>query len=75
MDQKELGKLKIQIRELCTRLWIMPVNILLDGFASKKAEEKEWSSHPFYSHLRGYKLYLTMYCNGFSWFHMNIMMS
>ena len=62
--QKELDKLKAEIRELHTHLWIMPVNIMLDGFASKKAEGKSWSSHPFYTHFRGYKLSLSVCCNG-----------
>ena len=62
--QKELNELKSQIRELRTHLWIMPVNIMLDGFAAKKAEGKSWSSHSFYTHLRGYKLDLSVYCNG-----------
>ena len=64
MHQKELTELKSQIRELRTHLWIMPVNIMLDGFALKKAEGKRWSSHSFYTHLQGYKLYLSVYCNG-----------
>lgn len=62
--QKELSELRTQVRELRTHLWIMPVNIMLDGFASKKEKEKSWSSHPFYTHLRGYKLSLSVYCNG-----------
>ena len=62
--QKELNELKSQIKELRTHLWIMPVNIKLDGFAAKKAEGKSWSSHPFYTHVRGYKLYLSVECNG-----------
>ena len=62
--QKELEELKIQIRELQAHLRIMPITILLDEFASKKAEGKNWSSHPFYTHLQGYKLCLSVYCNG-----------
>ena len=62
--QKELNELKTQIRDLRTHLWIMPMNIMLDGFASKKAEAETWSSHPFYTHIRGYKLCLSVYCNG-----------
>ena len=62
--QKELNELKSQIKELHTHLRIMPVNIMLDGFAAKKAEGTSWSSHPFYTRLHGYKLYLRVYCNG-----------
>lgn len=62
--QEELGKLKTQIRELHTHLWVMPVNIKLDGFASRKSAGKDWSSHPFYTHLRGYKICLSVCCNG-----------
>ena len=64
--QKQLEKLETQIRELQSHLHvrIMPITILLDGFASKKAKGKSWSSSPFYTHLRGYKLYLSVCCNG-----------
>ena len=62
--QKEVTELKSQIRELHTHLWIMPVKIKLDDFAAKRAEEKSWSSHSFYTHPRGYKLYLSVHCNG-----------
>ena len=62
--QKEIEKLKAKITELQTHLRIMPVTILLDGFASRKAAGGRWSSRPFYTHLRGYKLYLSVYCNG-----------
>ena len=42
----------------------MPVKIKLDDFAAKKTEGKSWSSHSFYTHPRGYKLYLSVECNG-----------
>ena len=42
----------------------MPIDIVVDGFAAKKAEGKCWSSAPFYTHLQGYKMYLSIYCNG-----------
>jgi hypothetical protein len=73
--QKELNELKTELNELKvthqkeltevkSHLWIMPVNVKLDGFAVKQAERKSWSSHPFYTHLRGYKLRLSVECNG-----------
>jgi hypothetical protein len=62
--QNEVTELKSQIRELRTHLWIMPVNLTLGGFAAKKTEGKGWSSNPFYTHPRGYKLYLSVDCNG-----------
>ena len=63
--QKELNELKYQIKELHTHLRIMPINIILDGFAAKKAEGMSWSSRPFYTHLHGYKLDLSVDCNGY----------
>ena len=62
--QKEIEKLRAEITELGTHLRIMPITILLDGFASKKAAGDCWSSHPFYTHLQGYKLRLSVSCNG-----------
>ena len=62
--QKEIEKLKAEITELRTHLRIMPITILLDGFASKKEAGEKWLSHPFYTHLQGYKLRLSVYCNG-----------
>ena len=62
--QNELTEVKSQVKELRTHLWIMPVNITLDGFAAKKAVGKSWSSHLFYTHPRGYKLCLSVNCNG-----------
>ena len=62
--RNELTEVNSQVRELHTHMWIMPVNIKLDGFAAKKAEGKPWSSHLFYTHPRGYKLALSVYCNG-----------
>ena len=64
--QKEIEKLRAEITELRTHLWIMPITILLDGFASKKAAGECWSSHPFYTRLQGYKLCLSVSCNGYS---------
>ena len=62
--QREIEKLKAEVTELRTHLRIMPTTILLDGFASRKEAAGSWSSRPFYTHLRGYKLYLSVCCNG-----------
>jgi hypothetical protein len=62
--QKEITELQSQITKVCTHLRIMPVNIKLDGFAAKKADEKSWWSDAFYTHLHGYKLSFSVYCDG-----------
>ena len=73
--QKQLEKLQAQIKKVenrveeltsfvRTHLRILPVNILMNGFAAKKSEEKEWLSEPFYTHPRGYKMVLSVNCNG-----------
>ena len=69
--QKEVEELQTEIKELCTKigelrthLRIMPIDIIVDGYAAKKAEGKGWSSAPFYTHLQGYKMYLSVHCNG-----------
>ena len=62
--RKEIEELKAENKELRSHLRIMPVNIVLNGYTSKKVEEENWYSRPFYTHLRGYKLRLSVSCNG-----------
>ena len=66
--QKQLVKLQDQVdslrRIICSHLRIMPVNILMNGFAAKNREKERWWSEPFYTHPRGYKMALMINCNG-----------
>ena len=68
--QKELERLQLQIQKLenevktlksddlksvFVHLRVMPVNIVMNGFAVKKRDGKRWMSKPVYTHPRGYK--------------------
>ena len=73
--QKQLEKLQAQIHKMedqmielksymNTHLRIIPVNLLMNGFAEKKRYQQRWWSKPFYTHPLGYKLELSVDCNG-----------
>ena len=77
--QKELERLQLQIQKLenevktlksddlksvFVHLRVMPVNIVMDGFAVKKRDGKRWMSKPVYTHPRGYKMMLCVTSNG-----------
>ena len=48
-----------------THLRIMPVTLIMNGFAEKKRSNSRWQSQPFYSHQNGYKMVLSVGCNGY----------
>ena len=43
---------------------ILPVDIIMPNFEQHKKNNDEWLSPPFYTHHRGYKLFLGCYANG-----------
>ena len=43
---------------------ILPVTIVMNGFAAEKESGNAWKSEPFYTHPRGYKMILTIKANG-----------
>ena len=45
-------------------LRILPVTIVMNGFSEKKKQKKSWKSEPFYTHPRGYKMFLKITSNG-----------
>ena len=67
--QKEVKALRSKQAEdfefVCDHLRIMPVNLVVNDFATKKREGSSWWSEPFYSHLHGYKMALSVDCNGY----------
>ena len=77
--QRQLEKLETQIQKLekevktltsegiesvYAHLRIMPVNVVMGGFAAKRKEGRRWESQPFYTHPRGYKMFLCVFANG-----------
>ena len=73
--QKELEKLQTQMQNLKNdvkslrskdlkllsgHLRILPVDIVMDGFAVKQRDESSWLSEPFYTCLQGYKMTLSV---------------
>lgn len=49
---------------LRTHLKIMPTTIVMNGFSEKKAMTCMWRSECFYTHPRGYKMFLSVIVNG-----------
>ena len=45
-------------------LRILPVTIVMNGFSEKKESNSEWTCEPFYTHPRGYKMFLCIVVNG-----------
>ena len=45
-------------------LRILPVTIVMNGFSEKKKQKKSWKSEPFYTHPRGFKMFLNITSNG-----------
>ena len=45
---------------------IPPLEYTIRNFSSLKAQNKEWRSPPFYSHLGGYKMCIGVWANGYS---------
>ena len=66
--QKEVKVLRSKeakdLKFVCAHLRIMPVNIVVNDFAANKSKGSSWWSEPFYSHPRGYKMALSVDCNG-----------
>ena len=66
--QAQIQEVKNEVEKLTafvhTHLRIMPVRLLLNGFAAKKREKKRWWSEPFYTYPQGYKMVLSVDCNG-----------
>ena len=46
-------------------LRIMPVTLIVNGFPEMKRNGSHWQSKPFYSHPYGYKMLLSIDCNGY----------
>ena len=44
---------------------VPPVDITMDGFEDHKKKSDEWHSTPFYSHIGGYKMCLSVNANGY----------
>ena len=63
LRSKEIEDLKCV---LFTHLRIMPVTLIMNGFAEKKKNGNRWQSESFYSHQNGYKLALSVNCNGYN---------
>ena len=49
---------------ICAHLRILPVTIVMNGFNEKKGSKRGWSSQPFYTHPRGYKMCMDTRANG-----------
>ena len=69
----EYGKhMKIQLETLTLAfsqffskpLFISPPEIVLDNFEKLKRDDTEWFSPPFYTHIGGYKMCLSIAANG-----------
>ena len=58
--EKELQRVKSKgekdITRMRTHLGILPIELVMDGFAANKREGKCWYSEPFYTCPRGYKM-------------------
>ena len=67
--QKEVTSLKSQsdkedLSFVRAHLQIMPVNLVMNGYELKKTSGKSWTSMPFFTHPRGYKMCLRVDANG-----------
>ena len=66
--QKQMQKLENDVKSLRSKdlkllsghLRILPVDLVMDGFAAKQREERSWLSEPFYTCLQGYKMTLSV---------------
>ena len=68
-ENNELRKQVVKLTEhlkICTL--ICPVEFTLTEFMKQKKKDAEWRSQPFYNDLRGYKLCLVVYPNGYGYF-------
>ena len=73
-DLEEKNKIiKQQIDELAQDPWAIPrkhnmlsypVEVTMTNFSKYKNNNSYWNSVPFYTHLKGYKLFLKVYANG-----------
>ena len=61
LRSKEVENLKC----VFAHLRIMPVTLIVNGFARKQRDGSHWRSKPFYSHQNGYRMALSIDCNGY----------
>ena len=62
--EMENNRLKDEVQKLKSHVQIAPVQLVLDQYASKKESGDAWDSQPFYTHLQGYKMRLSVDVNG-----------
>ena len=64
--EEENNELKKHVVKLTKHLniFVCPVDLTLANFEKRKKENAKWRSPPFYTELKGYKLWLGVYPNG-----------
>ena len=60
----ENSMLKEQLKKLSTHVQVVPVQFVMNDFAAKKEKGEDWTSQPFYTHPRGYKMCLSVVADG-----------
>ena len=60
----QVAKLNQDLQQLQISTPMCPVEITMPNFQHHKESKAVWCSMPFYSHPRGYKLYLQIFANG-----------
>ena len=58
--KQELDILRSEHLSLHAHLQIVPLYLTMGKFSTKLVDEEEWTSHPFYTHPRGYKMCLNV---------------
>ena len=73
LQEKQIEQQKKQIRTLNSQVHMptstlqsrLPPVFTMPNFKQHKIDRDRWFSPPFYSHIGGYKMYISVYANGF----------
>ena len=63
-QQSQMDSLMVALNRVVGHLFIPPLDVLMTDFERKKQEGDLWISAPFYSHIGGYKVCLSVNANG-----------
>ena len=63
--QEEVAKVSQDLQTLHTLVPVLPIELSLLGFDRRKKNNEVWYSQPFYTKIRGYKMCLKVYTNGY----------
>ena len=62
--QEDAEEMKLDIARMKSTLCIPPYSFSITDFSELKSSSKQWFSNPFYSHQYGYKMCISVDCDG-----------